>query len=36
MVEGVLGEAADAVAAHLAFGAIDVEHPHAEVGVFGR
>ena len=32
---GVFGEAADAVAAHCALGAVGVEHPHFEVGDVG-
>ena len=35
VVVDVLGDAADAVAAHLAFGAVGVEHAHAGVGPFG-
>ena len=36
MIVGVFGEAADTVTAHLALGAIDVEHPHADISVVGR
>ena len=36
MIVEVLGDAADAVAAHLAFGAVGVEHPHPGVGPLGR
>jgi hypothetical protein len=35
VVVGVLGDAADAVAAHLALAAIGVEHAHADIGVVG-
>ncbi len=36
MVEKVLGDAANAVAAHFAFRAVGVEHSHFRVGAFGR
>ncbi len=36
MVVNVFGDAAHAVAAHLRFGAVGVEHPHASRGHFGR
>ena len=35
VVEHILGDAANAVAAHLAFGAVGVEHPHSGVGPLG-
>ena len=35
VVVDVLGDAADAVAAHLAFGAVGVEHPHPGIGPLG-
>ena len=36
VVVDILGHAADAVAAHLAFAAVGVEHPHPGVGPFRR
>ena len=36
MVEEILGDAAHAVAAHLALGAVGVEHSHPRVRALGR
>lgn len=35
MVVGEFGDAADSVAAHFGFGAVGVEHSHADVGEVG-
>ena len=35
VVEGVFGDAANAVAAHFGFAAVGVEHAHADVGFLG-
>ena len=34
MIVQILGDTADPVAAHLAFGAVGVEHPHPGIGSF--
>jgi len=36
MVVGVFGHAADAVAAHLRFGTVGIEHPHPHVSLVRR
>ena len=36
VVVGIFCDAADAVAAHLRFGAVGIEHPHSDVGTFRR
>ena len=35
VIEGILGDAANAVAAHLRFAAVGVEHAHAHIGALG-